>query len=336
MTRTLSHSEISTLLDCPAAHDYGYVGQVVPGGGALAPKHVPVLLREGRAWGAGVAAWHASGDVMEGRAALVAALADDAREQCEHGLYSRDEHDEVEGRLIAMLAGYARETERLPLERLEHELCVAIPSRTGRRRSSTYRLQCFFDGIHVDARQRVWIVEFKLRGQLSSAELIARQRQTRWYAWAWREEHGVQPAGVIVDERWRELPKPARILKSGRASHALDQLTTPDLYLQACTETGTDPDPAALAAYRARRWQQRVPILFRPDELDDVGRQLVSAARLVQLYDSGALHPIPNPSRSRCPGCRYRDICPDPSSAELVDALFTRVPAKRDRPLEVA
>ncbi len=329
--RSLSHSEITSLLACPAAHDFAYVGTLV-GGGALAPKTAPVLLRQGRAWGIGVAAWHATGDVMDARHAMLAALDEDALEQRAHGLYQRDEHDQMQGRLVALLAEYARLGERLTLERPEHELRVAIPSRTGAGRSNVYALRCFIDGVHVDAAGRSWIVEFKLRGQLTPAELIALDRQTRWYAWAWRERYGVQPAGVIVDERLRELPKPARRLKNGKASHALDQLTTPESYDQTCAETGTDPDPDARAAYATRRWQARTRVLFAADELEEVGRQLVAAARLVQLYDSGQLYPIRNPSRTRCPGCRWRPICPDPTNAELVDALYERVPAKRSRP----
>lgn len=333
--RSLSHSELSTLFDCPAAHDFAYVGTLV-GGGALVPKTAPLLLRQGRAWGAAVAAWHATGDVMVARQAALDALDEDAREQQAHGLYLPDEHAQVQKRLVLLLAEYVRLAERLPLDRPEHELHVPIPSRTRTRRSNRYALRCFIDGVHVDEAGRTWLVEFKLRGQLTPSALIALGRQTRWYAWAWREQYGVEPAGVIVDERLRDTPKPARRLQNGRASHDKAQATTPELYDALCAETETEPDPEARRAFAARRWQAQTRVLFRADELDEVGAELVSAARLVHQYDVGLLRPVRNPSRSRCPGCRFRDVCPDPTNAELVAALFTRAPAKRNRPQEVA
>lgn len=341
MARTISHSEITSLLNCQALHDFKYVGQLA--GAALKPKASRPMLRDGSAWGAGVAAWHQTGDVMTARNALLASLAKDADEQREHGLYMADEHEEARGLLVALLSHYTNTTQRLPLTGLEHRISTPIPSRSGVRRSNQYRLECFFDGIHRDDDGRTWLVEFKLRSTLSSFEQIALSRQLRWYAWAFREETGVDVAGVICDERWKALPKPARLVRGKKktdpelvASHAKDQLTTPDLYLDACRKTGVDPDPEALEAYRARRWQARHPVVFRPGEIDEAGRQLVSAAKQIRDFDTGELYPIRNPSPRNCGGCQFREICPNPDDMNLVSMLFERRPAKRDAPLEVA
>jgi hypothetical protein len=336
--RSISHSEISALLDCQARHDFAYVGQLA--GTALKSKTTAPLLRDGRAWGAAVAAWHANSglttQITEAASALTEALQEDAAEQRAAGLYDQDAYAETWQRLNALLHHYIETSDPLPIDRLEHEIEVAIPSRTGRRRSNAYRLLCRFDGVHVDDDGRTWIVEFKLRGQLTPLEQIALSRQTRWYAWAWREHAGVQPAGVIVDERLNEVPKPARVVQGRKKgtfapSHAKDQLCTVAAYTALCAEYDEPAQPETINALAARRWQQRHQVLFRDGELDEAGRQLVSAAWLANQMDTGHLWPIRNPSRARCPGCAFREICPDPGDTELVDALFHRVPAKHER-----
>ena len=86
-----------------------------------------------------------------------------------------------------------------------------------------------------------------------------------------------------------------------------------------------------LRALEARKWQQRVPIHFRPSELEEVGHELRSAARLIRDLDSGDLYPIRNATVMTCQGCRFREICDNPEDTEVVDALFDREPAKRYR-----
>lgn len=332
--RSISHSEISTLLDCQAKHDFSYVGQLA--GTALQSKTTATILREGRAWGAAIAAWHATGDGDAAHQCLLDTLEEDAREQQAAGFYDHLQHADMVGRLGVMFDHYTSTAPGLPIDRLEHEIDVPIPSRRGRRRSNTYRLLCRFDGIHIDEDGRSWIVEFKLRRQLSSLEQIVLSRQIRWYAWAWREQTGVQPAGVIMDERLNEAPKATRTVQGRKKgtlapSHAKDQLCTAATYIDLCREFNEEPRPETVDALAARRWQQRHYVLFRDGELDEVGRQLVSAARLAHHLDTGLLWPIRNPSRARCPGCAFREICNDPGDTELVDALFNRVPAKHER-----
>lgn len=323
--RLISHSEIATVLDCQAKHDFSYVGALA--GSALKPKTTPVLLREGRAWGRAVATWHETGDVgLAHHVELNTALAEDAEKQQTQGV---DEHEQTVEKLRALLDHYTTTTERLPINRLEHELEVPIPSRTGRRRSNTYRLSAFIDGIHTDDEGRAWIVEFKLRKQLSAFWQIALARQTRWYAWAWREQTGIEPAGIIVDERLNATPAPVKLNKDGTPSKV--QTCTLDAYIDAWQHLGTQPNEDVVAQLAGREWQQRHPLILRPGELDEAGAQLVSAARLIHRLDTGLLYPIRNPSRARCPGCAFKDICPEPQDTVLVDALYERVEAKRDR-----
>lgn len=334
MTRLISHSEASTLLSCEARHDFRYVGQLA--GTALRRKASRPILRDGRAWGAGVAAMHShalqTDALVLGHQAIDASLEEDADEQRELGLHDPAEFAEQQQTLHGLLDHYAATTDPLPIETPERELQVPIPSRTGRRRSNAYRLQCFMDGVHIDPDGRVWIVEYKLRKRLTDLWLISLSRQIRWEAWAWREHAGVEVAGVIVDERLKQVPKPARMLANGQPSHAKDQLTTPHLYREACARArACEPSPDTIEALAQRRWQQRERVIFRPGELDEAGRQLVSVARQVNDFDSGRLFPVRNPSQPNCAGCDYRDICGNPDDVDLVEMLYERVEAKRDR-----
>jgi len=327
--RPISHSEASAALDCQSRHAFAYTGTLT-GGDALRPKSVAPQLREGRAWGAAVAAWHSTdGDVDRAMVALEATLSLDAADQQEAGVYDPDEHRAMHLHLQAVLSDYVAHAELIPLDRLERELLVPIPSRTGIRDSNRYRLQAFVDGVHTDADGRDWIVEFKLRKKLTKFELIAKARQTRWYAWAWRKETGREVAGIILEERLNAVPKAVALNKDGTPSKV--QSCRPDSYVAAFDDLAKQPDPDVLAKLQAKEWHKRHPLVLTPTELDEAGSQLASVGSLIHQLDTGALYPVRNPSPMRCPGCAFRDICGDEGDTELADALFERRPPKRER-----
>lgn len=328
-TRTLSHTELQTLTECFARWDLTYSDALA--GSSLHPKVTAPILREGRAWGAAVAAWHATGSVARATEALTRALDDDADRMIAAGTFDRDEYTGMRAKLDGILQHYTATASRLPIDSPEHEFDVTIPSRTGRRASNRYRLQGRFDGLHTDSDGRMWIAEFKLRRTLSTLDSLVLDRQGRRYAWAWWRATGQMVAGVIYDETLNQAPQAPRILASGKTSSDKRQHTTADWYLASCADTGATPVPETVDALRSRLWQQRHRIIFRPGELDDTGRELVSLARLVHDLEAGRITPVRAPSARRCPGCPYRDICPDPTDTPLVDAAYVRAPAKRDR-----
>jgi hypothetical protein len=374
MTRAISFTEQSMLLTCQAQWDFNYGGYLA--GTTLRPKSVPIRLQEGRAWGAGVAAFHAAGEdqLDVGIIALVKALDDEAKKLQEAGFYDADAHREMASKLRALLEQYAGEedekaTQISGLSRLEHELLVPLPSRSGKGDSSKYRLQVFFDGVAPEDG-RNWLVEYKLREKLSPLELIANSRQIRYYAWAWQREFGQPVVGVIVDERLNAQPKPARWVKPKKkdegiavdpdqaaelgapysdkereiyigdegklarrtVSHAKEQLTTPESYEAACEKAGVEHEPETLEEIRSRRWSQRHAIFLTPEEIEESGRELVSLGRQVARVDSGEVYPVRNVKPQNCNGCRFKAICNNPHDTELVDSLFDRKPAKRDLP----
>jgi hypothetical protein len=334
MARLLSWTEIDTALTCWARWDFAYGGRLA--GSTLKPKELAPILSEGRAWGAAVAEWHMRGGevtaLWDAHQALKASLDDDEQEIREAGLPADlDVRVEMENRLGTMLDHYAETTEPLyGLRRIEEEIVVKLPSRGGKRSSSVYGFQCFLDG-YTDENGERWLAEFKLRGRLTEPVLLERQRQPRWYAWAESRSGKKAPLGVIVDERLNDIPKDPRRLKSGRPSHAKDQMTTPEAYAQVCHEAGELPKLDVVQALRQRQWQQRFPLMFRPGELDEAGQELVSAARLIRDLDSGLLAPIRNAKRMTCSYCKFREICSQPEDELVVDALFQRTEPKRLR-----
>jgi hypothetical protein len=334
MTRLLSWTEIDTAMTCWARWDFAYGGRLA--GSTLKPKELAPILSEGRAWGAAVAAWHQHGNevtaLWDAHRALRASLDEDEQEIREAGMpVSLEARVEMENRLGAMLDHYAETAHPIPgLRRIEGEIVVKLPSRGGQRSSSVYGFQCFLDG-YTDEDGERWVVEFKLRNRLTDAVLLERQRQPRWYAWAEARAGKRQPLGVIVDERLNDLPKEPRVLKSGKPSHAKDQMTTPEAYAQVCHAAGELPRLDVVQHLRQRQWQQRFPLMFRPGELAEAGQELVSAARLIRDLDSGLLQPIRNAKRANCDYCRFREICTEPADTIMVDALFRRTEPKRLR-----
>lgn len=331
--RLISVSEVGALLDCERRHAFAYTGHVTDGH-TLKKRNPAITLRRGRAWGRAVAAWHETGEVELAVAALRLALDDDAREQEEAGVYIADEHMDLLGHLLGLLSHYTETADRLPLTDAELELRVPLPSRTGRRASNRYAFQGFVDGLTREFRlPGLWVVEYKLRGRLSSLEQVAQSRQIRWYAWAAARQFGECVQGVIVDERLDEVPKPVRLLKNGKPSHDKSQMTTAGMYLAACEEHEVEAVPDTFAALKVRDWQRRHPIFLRESEIADAGRELVSAGAAIAEMDAGSRYPIANRSQFTCPRCPYRDICDSPQG-DLADFNFETTTPKRLRPQE--
>lgn len=336
-TRLISHSEAAALLDCQVKHAFAYTG-VLTDGRTLKPKTAAPVLRQGRAWGAAVAAWHANQDgepIEQGLTAIALSLELDALDQRDNGTYDATEHEQTEDHLKALLLDYAIDAEPLNLTRLEHKLHVGIPSRTGKQTSNRYRLLAFLDGVHTDEEGRDWIVEFKCRKRLSDFDMVAKARQTRWYAWAWHKKTGRRIAGVLVDERLNATPSPVKLNKDGSPSKV--QSCRPDAYLKAFENRENGADLDVLQKLQSKQWQRRHVLLLTPTEIDEAGRQLASVGSLIHQLDTGSLFPVRNPSPMRCPGCAFKDVCVDPGDTDLVDALYLRRTPKRDKePMNVA
>ena len=337
MSRSISYSEIAASQTCQARWDFGYGGRLA--GDALKPLLAAPILREGRAWGAAVAAWHAGSEQLAFApyVALHRSIQEDVDAIREAGLpLDPDEPIEMQKRLEALFEHYTSVVPKLPnLTRLEDEVDVPLLSRTSGHSSSRYRFQAFLDGLTTDENGRRWIREYKLRGRLTPVHLLQIAPQHRWYGWSWTRLTGEPIVGVQVDEWLNVTPHEPRVLANGKVSQEKSQVITPELYIAACERTGTEVKPEVVEALGARVWGQVVSLLFRPSELEEAGRELVSAAKLIRDLDSGELWPIRNVSQAHCNGCAFRSICPAPGDRLLVDSQFERRVPKRLRGLEV-
>jgi hypothetical protein len=325
-------------MTCGARWAFQYGGQLTDGT-TLRSRRIAPILSEGRAWGAAVAQWHANCEHVlaswYAHQAMLEALEADREEMLRAGIVvDPEQYVQMTDRLGAMLDHYMATTTPLRgLTLLEHQTVVPVPSRDKPGRASNlYRFQCFIDGYteQYEPDGSRWLVEFKLRNQLEPVAFLQLGRQYRWYAWAHAHtQRGVTPAGVIIDQRWNELPREPRILKNGKASHDQRQLITEPDYLKVCEATGEDPSEDVLAKLKAIRWQQRVPILFRPGELVEAGRELTAAGMMIHDLDAGVLYPIRNASMANCRNCRFNEICAAPDDTLFVDTLIERGTPKR-------
>jgi hypothetical protein len=341
--RTLSFSEIDTALTCQARWDFQYGGRLQAQGdnpyavATLKPRQTAMILSEGKAWGAGVAAWHQhSGTLLAMHYAVEAihkSLAAEAAQLERMGFpVDTDTWIATENKLLAILDNYAAVSEPLPnFSRIEEEIVVAIPSRGGRRSSTLYRFLCYLDGYTDKASGERWLVEFKLRKSLQEAAQAELSRQYRWYAWSEEKKSGHTITGVLVDETLNEPPRDAARTPTGKLSHRKDQWTTVDRYVDACRDEGVNPSAEAVQMIGDRVWTKRIPLMYRPSEQFEHGLELVSGAKLIRDLDNGELYPIRNAKPMTCRSCRFRAICANPRDRLYVDTLFTRSLPKRYR-----
>jgi hypothetical protein len=342
MPRSISPTEIDKVNSCEAQWDFKYGGYLA--GHTFSAKQIGPLLSQGKAWGQAVAVWHGGlGDTFECRADAHLVLADtffqDVYSQRKAGfMISPGVVVEKLDYLAAMLDDYMERSDRLSgLTRLEHEYVTPIPSRSGKGNSNRWRFQGFIDGFVVDQNGHEWLVEFKLRTRLTPIAIIRRSRQIRFYAWCRAKETGRPVAGVIVDERLNERAKPARIVGpegKRRPSEEVAQRTTERLYLEACATWGTEPAQKMVDALGAKEWGQRVAIPFRPSELVEAGRELVSAAQKIRELDMGHRYPLRNAKAMTCRFCDFDDICDHPRDDRYTQTLFDFSVPKRLRALE--
>lgn len=370
-SRTISDSEIGTLLACPARWDFRYGGRIA--GTCVDRLHPALMLREGKAWGAAVAAFHGEPGPVPvpplhlARKALREALAEDAKAQVEAGVYLDVEHAALLLKLDAILAHYATTSgRRLHVIATEVELRVPLPGGEV--------FHGFIDALARDDNGRLWIVEFKLRDNLTTFADIVRMPQTRRYAWAWGVLHPDDPiVGVIVDERVNGYPAEVRFNNDGTPSKvqscspdeyaaAFDALPRgeanvgkrggllktqtchPDVYVAACLAHAVDADPEVVEALTAR---------YSPDP--EVLAQLAAKAwqarhevifDAAELADTGAdlasaadLIGLYDSGRLRPLRNPHRSRCGSCMAREVCDdptgdlaAFYRLVPAKRDRP----
>ena len=95
-------------------------------------------------------------------------------------MFIQEDYDESVLRLAGLIEHYRAENSPLGIERLEHEIVVPIPryAPAGRTPTATSS-RCSSTPSSSTRRDRTWIVEFKLRKQLSALQQVTASRQIR-------------------------------------------------------------------------------------------------------------------------------------------------------------
>lgn len=300
--RVISFREIRALLDCEAKWDFMYSDHLA--GSAISPKETTDLLSAGSLWDTAVKTYNRSGSV----------------ETTAHVLSLHHAEPEYE-KVVALLRRYVSVNK--PMETTAVEpfdvpvngiLDITVRPDDG-----------YSDYVN---KEPDWFVEYKLRKSLTSIEYLQRDLQTMLYVWAARRE-GREIKGVIFDETLNEMPAEVRYNKDGRPSRT--QTCSADDYLKGCISGGYLPDPDVVSKLEARKIHQRVPIFFESFDLSGVGSMVEAAYARITYLERGILRPSRVRNPLLCRMCPFNGICEHPEP-DLVDFLFERKPAKRDRP----
>jgi uncharacterized protein YifE (UPF0438 family) len=78
-------------------------------------------------------------------------------------------------------------------------------------------------------------------------------------------------------------------------------------------------------------WWQRVPVDFRQSELDEAGKELVSAAKTIRDLDSGERWPVRNTQIQLCRNCKFLEACVNPHDRPYLSQFFEYRTPKRFR-----
>lgn len=305
---------------CRARWDLRYGGHLA--GSTLKPRTIPRILNEGRAWGSMVATWHALGGgrkaLWRASGAMHESLGQDFQEARENGgTFAREDYVGAANLLSDAFLDYTSRTPAMKgLHRMEEEIIARVDNQ--------HSLLAKIDGWWTDADGRPWLVEFKWRpGGLTAAWLLELLPQFPRYAWALREAVGMDPVGIIVDERLGRFPQRPLLARAKKkdpvtktypmtVSTKKDQYTTGSLYYDACEEFGAIPDDKLAAHFDSREWQQQVKIVFRNSELDATHDELRELAQVIYGLDHGQVLPVRTASKMTCNRCDFRNICKNP------------------------
>lgn len=340
-SRMLSNSEISTALECFAKWDFKYGGRLA--GSTLKTKGVTTILSRGSAWGAGLAAYHAGGDIDVVRFHFRTSLMKDYLRAANVGLPIPEEILDAQQLELEQLFYHYRDVRpRLNnLTWLEEEMTVPLYGAKSNR-SNKYQFLAKIDGFSINPTFLLdgeWIVEFKLRSALHEVSVLERSTQNKWYAWTYWMKTGRLPAGIIIDTWLATVPSLPRMVKAKRKgegnaeglvlSEAKDQVTRLDWYLAACKREGVQPKREVEDALMGRVWGQFAPIAYARHELVQAGEELVTARRVIHALDTGLYVPVRNAGPRVCSSCRFNKVCSNPGDASYVDTLFERGTPKR-------
>ena len=213
---------------------------------------------------------------------------------------------------------------------VEIEFEVPIPGMNG---EVVY--QGRIDLVVEDEQGRYWLVDHKTTAQMADTEWLALDDQCSSYAWAIKQQLGLNVSGVIYNELRKKAPRIPPVLKNGRLSVNKSIDTTYEMYLEEVQRKGFKVEEyAGVLEYlkeSPKEFVRRTRVTYGPRVLPIVEQRIQAEAR--EMLAWGKPEPVaiyPTPSRFNCNGCNFFRPCLallegyDPQS--ILDELYERRP----------
>jgi hypothetical protein len=155
-----------------------------------------------------------------------------------------------------------------------------------------------------------WIVDHKTAKAFQDTAWLWLDDQCSSYAWAMKQQLGLDIRGVMFNQLKKKPPDPPRELKNGGFSVNKQQDTTFELFRQTLIDAGINP-----RAYREfllflkqnpKEFCRRVEIRFSPRQMQVIEKRIIQEAREMSNPD---VEIFPTPSPMNCNGCRFFGPC---------------------------
>ncbi len=154
-----------------------------------------------------------------------------------------------------------------------------------------------------------WIVDHKTAAQLAQTEWLALDDQCSSYAWAIKEQLGLQVRGIVYNELRKKAPRKPAVLRSGALSVNKSQDTTYETYLATLRELGYKTKAySGILQYlkdNPKEFVRRTKVTYNPRTLQIVENRI--RAEAVTMLDDPKIYP--SPSRFNCNGCSFFAPC---------------------------
>lgn len=161
----------------------------------------------------------------------------------------------------------------------------------------------------VEDEYGYWLVDHKTTAQLAQTEWLALDDQCSSYAWAIREQLGLEVRGVIYNELRKKAPRKPSVLRSGALSVNKSQDTTYETYLATINELGYKAKAYdSILQYlkdNPKEFVRRTKVTYTSRMMDIVGKRI--RAEAVNMLGDPDIYPTP--SRFNCNGCRFFAPC---------------------------
>ena len=154
-----------------------------------------------------------------------------------------------------------------------------------------------------------WLIDHKTASQFGDTQWLWLDDQCSSYAWAIREQLGLEVRGVIYNQLRKKPPHPPNMLRSGSFSVNKQQDTTFEVYLRAIRQAGQNPswyrDFLLYLKKNPKEFCRRTKVKYNERQLQIVGERIRREA--IEMINDPVIYPSPSPMN--CNGCRFFSPC---------------------------